>query len=101
MTEKERFLATLLGGEADRFPFFDLEPSQETIRAWRRQGLPRHTSVADLFELEPHHSVGLELRSAPFYHMAPDLLTDPEAFGRHYDPDDRHRSLQVPGQTVQ
>jgi hypothetical protein len=87
MTEKERFLATLLGGATDRFPFFDLEPYDETVRRWRRQGLPRRTSVAEFFDLEPHHSVGLELRSAPFYRKAPDLLTDPESFRRRYDPD--------------
>jgi hypothetical protein len=91
MTEKERFLGTLLGGEADRFPFFDLEPYPETIRLWRRQGLPKRSSVAEYFDLEPHHSVGLELRSAPFYRKAPDLLTDPESFRRHYDPDDPRR----------
>jgi hypothetical protein len=91
MTGKERFLATLLGGRADRFPFFDLEPSEETIRVWRRQGLPKKTSVAEFFHLEPHHSVGLELRSAPFYHKAPDLLVDPGAFHRHYDPHDPDR----------
>ena len=90
-TEKERFLATLGGGEADRFPFFDLEPSDETIRVWRRQGLPKRRSVAEFFNLEEHHSVGLELRSAPFYHKAPDLLSDPASFCRHYDPDDSHR----------
>jgi hypothetical protein len=91
MTEKERFLATLLGGVADRFPFFDLEPHDETVRLWRRQGLPKQTSVAEFFDLEPHHSVGLELRSSPFYHKAPDLLTDPDSFQRHYDPNDRNR----------
>jgi uroporphyrinogen-III decarboxylase len=91
MTEKERFLATLLGGEADRFPFFDLEPYAETLRLWRRQGLPRRSSVAEYFGLEPHCSIGLELRSAPFYRKAPDLLTDLNSFRRHYDPDDRRR----------
>jgi uroporphyrinogen decarboxylase len=91
MTEKERFLVTLLGRAADRFPFFDLEPSEETVRMWRRQGLPKRTSVAKFFDLELHHSVGLELRSSPFYHKAPDLLFDPDSFGRHYDPDDSHR----------
>ena len=91
MTEKERFLATLLGGEADRFPFFDLEPYDETVRRWRRQGLPKRTSVAEFFDLEPHHSVGLELRSAPFYRKAPDLLTDSQSFRLHYDPDDSRR----------
>jgi len=91
MTEKERFLATLLGGTADRFPFFDLEPAENTVRAWRRQGLPRRTSVAEHFGLELHRDVGLQVRSVPFYRMAPDLLSDPEAFRRHYDPDDRRR----------
>jgi hypothetical protein len=33
----------------------------------------------------------LTLRSAPFYRKAPDLLHDPDAFGRRYDPDDRRR----------
>lgn len=91
MTEKERFLATMFGGGADRFPFFDLEPADETVRLWRRQGLPRRTSVAEHFGLELHHDAGLVLRSAPFYRQAPDLLTDPAAFARHYDPDDRRR----------
>lgn len=91
MNESERFLATLLGEGADRFPFFDLEPSDETVRLWRRQGLPRDTSFAAFFHLEEHHSAGLELRSAPFYRKAPDLLTDPESFRRHYDPDDPRR----------
>ena len=91
MTEKDRFLATLLGGATDRFPYFDLEPPRETIRMWRRQGLPRNRSVAQMFQLELHHPVGLELRSAPFYRKAPDLLSDPESFHRHYDPDDSRR----------
>ena len=87
MTESERLSATLLGAEADRFPFFDLEPADETTEAWRRQGLPPNTTVADHFGLEPHHSVGLELRSAPVYRLGGDLL-DPEFFDRHADPDD-------------
>ena len=70
----------MLGGESDRFPFFDLEPSDDTVRLWRRQGLPTGVSVAEHFDLEPHHDVGLVLRSAPFYRKAPDLLTDPASF---------------------
>jgi len=91
MTERERFLATLLGGSADRFPFFDLEPADSTLELWWEQGLPRETSVAEHFRLETHESVGLEVRSAPFYEMAPDLLQSPEAFSRHYDADDPDR----------
>jgi hypothetical protein len=91
MTERERFLATLLGGRADRFPVFDLEPADSTLELWWEQGLPRGTSVAEHFRLETHESVGLEVRSAPFYEMAPDLLESPDAFARHYDPGDPDR----------
>ena len=91
MTERERFLATLLGGSADRFPFFDLEPADSTLELWYEQGLPRGTTAAEHFRLETHESVGLEIRSAPFYEMAPDLLESPDAFLRHYDPDDPDR----------
>jgi len=91
MTQQERFLATLLGGGADRFPFFDLEPADSTLELWWDQGLPERTTVAEHFRLESHESVGLEVRSAPFYEMARDLLESPDAFFRHYDPDDPDR----------
>ena len=91
MTERERFLATLLGGAADRVPFFDLEPHDSTLELWWNQGLRRGVTVAEHFGLETHESVGLEIRSAPFYEMAPDLLESEEAFERHYDPDDPDR----------
>ena len=91
MTERERFLATLVGQGADRFPFFELEPAEDTESVWHCEGLPPRTSVAEFFHLEPHFSVGVELRSAPFYEQAPDLLSDPGSFRRHYDPDDPAR----------
>lgn len=90
ITEKQRFLGTLLGDGSDRFPFFDLEPDEATLQRWRKEGLPARTSVAGYFNLEIHHSVGLMLRSYPFFQKAPDLL-DPSAFDRHYNPDDPSR----------
>lgn len=91
MTEQERFLGTLLAKETDRFPFFDLEPEEETLKRWTSEGFPSNVSVSEAFNLEIHYSAGLMLRSAPFYRMAPDLLQDPSAFDRHYDPDDPAR----------
>ncbi|MEX1312504.1 MAG: uroporphyrinogen decarboxylase family protein, partial [Candidatus Sulfomarinibacteraceae bacterium] len=91
MNERERFLATLGPGRPDRLPVFDLEPGDSTIELWREQGLPPDSSVADYFGLETHHSIGLEIRSAPFYEGAPDLLDAPAAFDRHYDADDPDR----------
>ena len=91
MTHRQRLLGTLLGEETDRFPFFDLEPEDDARKRWRREGLPRHRSVSAHFKLEPHYSVGLTLRSYPFYRGTPGILDDPSVFDRHYDPDQRSR----------
>lgn len=91
VTQKQRFLGTLLGDGADRFPFFDLEPSEDTLRRWHHEGLPPRKSVSEYFNLEEHHSVGLMLRGYPYYKKAPNLLHDPSSFGRHYDPDEPSR----------
>jgi hypothetical protein len=91
ITQRERFLGTLLGGETDRFPFFDLEPEEDTLSRWHQEGLPRHRSFSTHFHLETHHSVGPTLHSYPFYRKAPDLLHDPSAFDRHFNPDQRSR----------
>jgi hypothetical protein len=87
MTQRERFLSSLLGKKTDRFPFFDLEPDEETIRRWQREGLPRGQTVASYFNLESHHSCGLNLNSYPFYSITPGILDDPSIFHKHYNPD--------------
>jgi len=89
--QKQRFLGTLSGKEVDRFPYFDLDPDEETVERWHREGLPEETSVADFFNLETHHSAGLTIRSYPYFEKAADLLTDPSSFARYYDPDDPSR----------
>jgi hypothetical protein len=91
LTQQARFSKTLLGETVDRFPFFDLEPEAECLTRWHGEGLPRHRSVASWFNLEPHYSVGLTLRSFPFYRKTPGILDDPAAFQRHYDPDQPER----------
>ena len=91
ITQRQRFLGTLLGDGSDRFPFFDLEPEEDTMRRWYREGFPRRTSFAEYFKLETHRSIGLVLRSYPFFHKAPDLLSDPSSFKRHYNPDQKSR----------
>lgn len=91
VSQRQRFLDTLLGKGSDRFPFFDLEPDEETLGRWQKEGFPPEASFSDHFNLEPHHSVGLMLRSYPFFQKAKDLLHDPSAFDRHYDPDQAAR----------
>ena len=91
VTQKQRFLNTLLGDGSDRFPFYDLEPDEDTVSRWHGEGFPKGASFSEYFHLEPHFSIGLTLRSYPFFHMAPDLLHDPSSFDRHYNPDDPAR----------
>lgn len=87
-------METLNGEGSDRFPFYDLDPAEDTIKSWHKEGLPRWRSVAKYFELETHHSVGVTLRSYPFYQKASGLLDDPSAFNRHYHPDQKGRFLR-------
>jgi hypothetical protein len=87
MLQSARFLETLLGGRADRFPYFDLEPAEDTVERWRGEGLPPDQTVAEAFGLETHHPAGLNLRSSPRYVGPPDLLDDPAFFAAHYDPE--------------
>ena len=91
VSQKDRFLGTLQGNGADRFPFFDLEPADDTLKRWYHEGLPPGKSVAEYFSIETHHSLGLMLRSYPFFEKASDLLHDPSSFARHYDPDNPSR----------
>ncbi len=92
VNQKQRFMKTLLGDGADRFPYFDLGPDDDTLEKWHKQGLPPGKSVAEFFNLETHHTVGPILRSYPFFHNAADLLSDPSSFARHYDPDEPTRT---------
>lgn len=92
VTQRQRFLKTLLGDVSpDRFPFFDLEPDEDTLGRWYQEGLPQGVSSSEYFNLETHHSVGLVLRSYPFFQKAPDLLSDPSSFKRYYNPDQQSR----------
>ena len=94
INQKQRFMETLLGDGADRFPFFDLDPADETLERWHKQGFPHQKSFAEFFNLERHYSVGLTIRSYPFFKKAPDLLHDPSSFIRHYDPDEPTRYVK-------
>ncbi|MFC1886207.1 uroporphyrinogen decarboxylase family protein [Thermodesulfobacteriota bacterium] len=94
ITEKERFLRTMCGDGADRFPFFDLEPDDDTLRLWHKQGLSEEKSFQDIFGFEKHYSAGLTVRSYPYYKKPPDLLNDPSAFAECYDPDEPSRYVK-------
>lgn len=41
MTERERYIETLLFGKPDKIPFEPGEPRESTLRAWHKQGFPK------------------------------------------------------------
>lgn len=47
MTQRERFLETLLFGAPDRIPFSPGGPRESTLRAWHAQGLPEGGDYMD------------------------------------------------------
>ncbi|MCC6730973.1 MAG: hypothetical protein IT208_16725 [Chthonomonadales bacterium] len=62
MTDRERFLDTLLFGRPDRIPFEPGGPRESTLAAWRDQGLPAGANwlawVRDRVGIEPPPSGG-------------------------------------------
>jgi len=40
MTERERFIETLLFGKPDKVPFMPGNPRESTLKRWHREGLP-------------------------------------------------------------
>ena len=51
MTSRERILALLNEGRADRVGMNE-SPWQETLQRWRQEGLPEETSVQDYFDMD-------------------------------------------------
>ncbi len=51
MTERERFLETLLFGKPDKIPFDPGWPRESTLAAWHKQGLPEWKSFDENYEV--------------------------------------------------
>ena len=65
MTSRERFLATMLGGQPDRIPYMFGGPRQSTMEAWHKQGLSRDTDLARLVGYDEHHGLPVNLGPLP------------------------------------
>ena len=76
MTERERWLETLLFGKPDRVPFSPGGPRESTLAAWRTQGLPEgvdwFTALREELRLEPPPTIDrthpwVETRMIPMF----------------------------------
>ena len=74
MTERERFIQTLLFGRPDRVPFVPGGPRESTLAAWHTQGLPEGVNYMDhlreVLGIEPPPAIE-RIRPAVNFRMMP------------------------------
>ncbi|MBI4830258.1 MAG: hypothetical protein HY801_01610 [Candidatus Lindowbacteria bacterium] len=61
MNERERFLKTMRFEKADRVPNFEQYIRDDTIRRWRKEGLPRGVDIEEYFHLDHREVLPLKL----------------------------------------
>ncbi len=61
MNDRERFIKTLKFEKADRVPYFEQYIRDDTIKRWRREGLPRGVDVEEYFHLDHREVLPLRL----------------------------------------
>ncbi len=76
MTERERYLETLLFGRPDRIPLVPGGPRESTLAAWRTQGLPEgvhyYEHLLELLGVEPPPKID-RLRPGVSFRMMPEF----------------------------
>ncbi|MGC8833118.1 MAG: uroporphyrinogen decarboxylase family protein [Armatimonadota bacterium] len=65
MTDRERFIQTMLFGTPDRIPYHFGWPRQSTLEAWYLQGLPRGIDFADFVGMDRMESLPVNLGPVP------------------------------------
>ena len=91
MNSRQRFLATMQSGQADRPPLFDEGQREEVLEAWRRQGMPAGAGLADLFAIDERHEIEPDLYPIPDLEPWPTSLKALVALEQALDPDDPRR----------
>jgi uroporphyrinogen decarboxylase-like protein len=61
MTERERFLETMRWGHPDRPPLWEEGVQEDTLAAWREQGLPAGAALDELFRFDRRETVEVNL----------------------------------------
>src|SRR6266498_3980950 len=61
MTQRERFLETMRGGHPDRPPLWEEGIQEDTLAAWREQGMPVNTALAERFPFDRREMVEVNL----------------------------------------
>ncbi len=88
---RTRFREVMRLGTPDRVPYFEEGLRDDTLRAWRRQGLPRGSRVSRLFQSDRREEPELDLRPLPEPDSWPTSVSELDNFSRLLDPEDPDR----------
>jgi hypothetical protein len=77
---RSRFLEVMRFGQPDRVPYFEEGLREDTLRAWRKQGMPRGARIADLFPSDRREEPELDLRPLPEPAIWPKSIPELERF---------------------
>lgn len=91
MNSKQRFLATMQSGLADRPPLFDEGQREEVLEAWLHQGMPAAASLADLFIIDTRDEIEPDLYPSPDLDPWPATMETISTLERALNPDDPTR----------
>ena len=91
MTSRERFSKTMRFEKPDRVPYFEEGLRREVIRAWRKQGLPRHADLARMFPSDGREEIELDLEPRPQPKKWPVSIHELDALQKSLDPQDARR----------
>ncbi|NQU10529.1 hypothetical protein HQ590_07060 [bacterium] len=91
MTSRQRFAATVAGGQPDHVPWLEEGLRDEVIDQWREQGLAPDADLAQLFAYDRRDEAPVNLEPRPALERPPGSRRDLADLRQRLDPDDPAR----------
>jgi uroporphyrinogen decarboxylase len=91
MTSRQRFKETMTCGAPDRVPYFEEGIRPDVLRAWRKQGMPKHCNINEMFASDLRVELEPELEPYPELKTLPRDAADLAELQRRLDPADSRR----------
>jgi hypothetical protein len=91
MNGRTRFLETMRFERPDRVPYFEEGIRNNVLTAWKKQGLPAHADLSQLFLTDAREEIQLGVEPHPWPRRWPSGRDELPSFTRLFDPADRSR----------
>jgi hypothetical protein len=91
VNSRERFLETMRFGKPDRVPYFEEGIRRDVLKAWRKQGLSRDSSLQRMFTVDEREEIELEVYPHPLPSRWPSMRSELVNFAKRLDPGDPSR----------